>query len=998
MGLVKGFADQFNGLYITGWAIAEPDTDNCRITVIDEAGLVAGAGRASLPRQDLGALGYGRNNFAYRIAVASFAAPTQLRVLADDVELNGSPVIAGPGLYDGAITVAGGVIEGWVTERVTGFSPPLVAIDDAEGRQVAEVQTVAPPAGHDPFYAPARFRLPLPDACFGPAEGRLTARVGDFVFAESFYAARLEGFLDVLLADRCAGWLLSPDAPKRRLEIEVWRDELLVGRGVSGNFRGDLAAVSAVQDVGFDIVLKPDTGMLTMSAVSVRLAGATAALFGGPFMAGRRPALLAAGKRAGAAAIRGGDAAEAAVAQAALGKFIAERRNGPDYVHLPVSATAAAAHWRLTILIPVYRGVQATRACIESVLAWRQTQTDRLVLINDAGPEPEMAGMLKGFAAHPHVVVLTNQQNLGFIRTVNRGLAFCRTGDVLLLNADTVIFAGGIDELWRAAHSSTEIGTATALSNNATIFSYPHPTLATERLADAGWDELAAVALQESAGRVVEVPTAHGFCMVIRRAVLDRVGAFNEVFGRGYGEENEFCLRAADLGYLHVAACGVLVEHRESVSFGAEKEALKASNLRRLEGMYPEYTATVMAYESQDGLRVARWSLDAHRLRRAVAAGQRFALILVNGFIGGTKKAVTDIAATIGYAGAAPAVLSSRADGVIEFNIEALRLRAVFMASEMDELFDVLTAAAIGYVELHQVLGYDERFIERLIPFMQSRRSVVYLHDYYAMCPRVTLINAVDEYCHLPGPEVCARCVKIGGAHEGSKLQRLSPAAHRALFGRLLQAAGRVVAPSGDTARRYGLAFAGVDVEAVAHPHVDGAFPERLRAGAVHNIVLLGAVGPHKGSRRLLAMAERARFTHPDFRFHVIGYTDIDDQLAALDNVTVSGPYTAATLPALLDAADARVALFLHGWPETFSYTLTEAVRHGLLPVVPDIGAPADRVRAAGFGLVLPFPIDVSAWLKLLAGIDWAGLNSRPDAFNLDAPAHDSRISDHAII
>jgi hypothetical protein len=63
------------------------------------------------------------------------------------------------------------------------------------------------------------------------------------------------------------------------------------------------------------------------------------------------------------------------------------------------------------------------------------------------------------------------------------------------------------------------------------------------------------------------------------------------------------------------------------------------------------------------------------------------------------------------------------------------------------------------------------------------------------------------------------------------------------------------------------------------------------------------------------------------------------------------------------------VALFLHGWPETFSYTLTEAVENGLIPVVPNIGAPAERVRAAGFGVVFPFPINPAEVLDILANV-----------------------------
>src|SRR5262249_32339859 len=134
-------------------------------------------------------------------------------------------------------------------------------------------------------------------------------------------------------------------------------------------------------------------------------------------------------------------------------------------------------------------------------------------------------------------------------------------------------------------------------------------------------------------------------------------------------------------------------------------------------------------------------------------------------------------------------------------------------------------------------------------------------------------------------------------------------------------------------------------------------------------ICLLGAIGSHKGSHTLLALARLAARNHPDFRFHVIGFTTIDDELLAIGNVTVTGRYDPDDLAALVDRSNARIALFLHPGPETFSYTLTEAVSLGLIPVVPDIGAPADRVRQAGFGVVVPFPIDVATVMDVLVNI-----------------------------
>jgi glycosyltransferase involved in cell wall biosynthesis len=146
-------------------------------------------------------------------------------------------------------------------------------------------------------------------------------------------------------------------------------------------------------------------------------------------------------------------------------------------------------------------------------------------------------------------------------------------------------------------------------------------------------------------------------------------------------------------------------------------------------------------------------------------------------------------------------------------------------------------------------------------------------------------------------------------------------------------------------------------------------FPIGVRRGSATDICVLGAIDPHKGSAPLLALARHAWLSHPGFRFHVIGHTDIDEALLAVGNVGISGKYEREDLPRLVEATGARIALFLHGWPETFSYTLTEAVGLGLIPVVPDIGAPAERIREAGFGVVVPFPIDVAVVMSTLRGL-----------------------------
>ena len=973
---IRGHVDSMEGSYVTGWATAHPATTPCAITITDTLGNVLAKGHATTQRHDLASLDFGRADFAFRIPIPLTPENRLLRIWADGVELPGSPIMAGAGQFDASFIFENGALGGWVTERAPVFSSPLITITDHHGQEAGRGHGVPALAPEDPLFNPARLSIPLDDRCFGAGEMSMTIAINGTKVGMFSCNLRLDGNLESVTAENCAGWLASPDAPARTFTIHVYRDGKLAGTAPCAHSREDVSAIYPDYETpGFGATLPPpETAATETTTLSLRFANSQAELFQGPYTVGSRPAAILAAYRAASLAnmnLPGIGAAERAVMHLALSAFIAKSRAETSFT-APRQAESGIPRLpgpRLVIIIPVYRGVQVTRACIDSVLAHRNAQTDHLVLINDASPDHAMADMLAAYTAQPNIFLLTNARNLGFVQTINRGLGFAAGADVLLLNSDTVVFSGAFDELLRVAHAHAEIGTVTAMSSNATIFSYPHATHRKKALADISWPDLAACALAENAGLHVDVPTGHGFCMLIKGEVIRRIGLLDEAFGRGYGEENDFCARAAAAGYRNVAAAGVLVEHKESISFTNEKASLLARNLPRLNELYPEYTPLIMAFEQTDGLRATRWALDRIRLERAAAAGQSFVLVITNALEGGTPKAIADIEQSIGYGAAHKLCLRACDGGMLELSCDSPLLLASFTGDETAALFTLLTAANPGRVLAHQLLGFPPSFISRLHAWSAGRHSVFYAHDFYSFCPRVTMIDAIGRFCDIADTATCARCIEMEGAHEASRLTSLSPAAHRALFGELLGGMRHVVTPSANAASYLSRAFPDVTFEVLPHPENVAGVPDQPRPGTDDEIILLGAIGPHKGSGKLLEIAQRARLTAPHLQFRIIGYTNIDKQLKALGNVTITGKYTPDELPGLLAQSRGRFALFLSSWPETYSYTLSEAVKYGFIPLLPDIGAPAARVRAATLGAVFPFPVDAQAVLNLIAGI-----------------------------
>jgi GT2 family glycosyltransferase len=201
------------------------------------------------------------------------------------------------------------------------------------------------------------------------------------------------------------------------------------------------------------------------------------------------------------------------------------------------------------VFIPVYGGLQETLACLHSVLTAPVRTPHRVVVINDAGPDPELNALLRSLAARDLFVLEQHRSNLGFVKTVNHGLRLCKGHDVVILNSDTVVYNDWLDRLLAHARAHPRLASVTPLSNNATICSYPE-TLADNRVGlELSHAEIDRLAGEVNRGVHVEAPTGVGFCMYMRRAAIDEVGGLDERhFGRGYGEENDWCQRALRKG------------------------------------------------------------------------------------------------------------------------------------------------------------------------------------------------------------------------------------------------------------------------------------------------------------------------------------------------------------------------------------------------------------------------------------------------------------------
>lgn len=641
----------------------------------------------------------------------------------------------------------------------------------------------------------------------------------------------------------------------------------------------------------------------------------------------------------------------------------------------------------VNVIIPVYRGINETGRCLDSVLASGLHDNVFITIINDASPDPGMLTLLDGYLKQHVVTLLHNLVNLGFVATVNRGMVLRPDADVVLLNSDTEVPAGWLDRLQRCAYAAPDVGTVTPFSNNATICSYPKFCADNGMPAGYSVETLDELFMEANAELIVDIPTAVGFCMYIRRDCLNETGVFDEErFGKGYGEENDFCLRATAKGWRHVLCADIFVFHAGSISFANERDERAKNALKLIIERHPKYQATVQRHISKDSAKRLRHRVDLLRLARS---SKQVILLISHRLGGGVVKHEQELSRLfsekINFLRLIPGIngqveISWCADG------ECLRLHFM-LPLDWPKLVDFLKLAGVTRIHFHHLMDMPNQIEE--LPKMLEVPYDFTIHDYFLICPRVTLTDAGNSYCGEPSEDGCDVCLK-----SAPKCQR-DIRTWRLHHGKLLANASRVLVPSHDVALRLRRYFQLTNL--VVSPHEDmrgqeiaGRNIRALHADERLRIVVIGALGATKGADLLESVALDAKRRGLLIEFHLVGYAWRELTAEPKSRLTASGSYRDDELQGRLKAAEPHLVWFPALGPETYSYTLSAALISGLPVVAPDLGAFPERLSNRSWTWVCPWNQSVHEWNNFFTHLRNAhflsgtppNLFSRPSANN----------------
>lgn len=255
----------------------------------------------------------------------------------------------------------------------------------------------------------------------------------------------------------------------------------------------------------------------------------------------------------------------------------------------------------MTVVVPIYGHWESLNLCLNSLIKYAPAEHFDILLINDCGPEADSLEtlVLGAIKNKPNFRYERNPENFGFVKTCNRAVFELdkSDNDILLLNSDTQITEGALLEMQRVLYSAEHHGVVCPRSNDATIASLPFYKAEPSTKNTREQTELAFSELSSKLPRFYISPVSVGFCFLTKRSLINNYGLFDEIYGRGYNEENDYCLRINELGFSSLIANHALVFHVGGASFGHEtKSELDIINGAILNVRYPYYPHGVASF------------------------------------------------------------------------------------------------------------------------------------------------------------------------------------------------------------------------------------------------------------------------------------------------------------------------------------------------------------------------------------------------------------------
>lgn len=618
---------------------------------------------------------------------------------------------------------------------------------------------------------------------------------------------------------------------------------------------------------------------------------------------------------------------------------------------------------KIDIIIPVYNGLEFLPKLFESVFA----NTDlayRLIVVDDASPDKEVwkfLNKIKTENSDKDILLLRNEANLGFVKTVNKAVEKAENHFVLL-NTDVEVPPSWLSRLMLPILKMENIASATPFTNSGTICSFPEFAKDNEIFEGLSVTEIDGYfQMVDARNNFVELPTGVGFCMAFNKNIVDQLGMFDEEsFGKGYGEENDWCQRAIKRGFKNVIAPNLFVYHKHGGSFPSEeKRKLIEENMQKLLKKHPNYSFDVEKFIQNDQLKSIRDFLIL--LITSNFQSDNRAILFVDHELGGGANLYREKYVKKCLEEGKKVLLLSYDTRKVEYHARyyCKQYKIGYKCDFIADVKNLIEFVGLEKIVLSQIVSYENplEFLEFLKEIKASKKckSEVLVHDYYSVCQIFVLLDWKNEYCNVPNSQKCNEClVKKRGENSGY-IKTKNQDAWRRAWKAFLADADEIIFFSNASKTIVKKAYPDLPEEKLKMiPHSVEAFKtvgiKKSSKKHPFTIGVLGGINLVKGSVIIKEMIQLIEKKKLDVRIVIIG--ELIENIKS-KNLNVLGKYNREDIPVL--AAENEIDLFFIPsiWPETFSYTSQEIMNMDYPLAVFDLGAPAERVQKYAKGLII---------------------------------------------
>lgn len=606
----------------------------------------------------------------------------------------------------------------------------------------------------------------------------------------------------------------------------------------------------------------------------------------------------------------------------------------------------------IDVIVPIYNGYEYLEKLFNDLP--RTKMNCRFLLVDDRSTDPRVREIEKKFVQeHKNAILIVNEENYGFVKSVNNGLEHSK-GHVALVNTDTELPEGWLERLMYPILSQKKVGTTTPYTNSATIFSFPN--IGGNNPIYRGLSvEIIDKHFKNVKLRMTDAPTGVGFCMGMNREAINKIGFLDyEAYDRGYGEENDWCQRALKEGFRHVQVENLFVYHKHGGSFLSDDKAkLVERHLKILKERFPSYDAQIEKFMTTDRNRQIR-----ELMQMVIDTNETKSILCFDHNLSGGATSYLEKQKRKWFQ-MGSCVTTVRYDfvkGNYIFLFENGEISLRYICGELAELQYASKWLHFDEIYVNELVTYPKLWntLEFLVELKEKYHAqlIMLMHDYFSVCPTINLVTEDFHYCGMPGGTQCKECYnqKNYSYEYGCPSQTEWTKRWNLFFEKCTE----VRSFSEDTYRRVEESFTG-DIHHTLVPHqVNYMIPihKNHTWSRTITIGLLGVLIDHKGSRLVKEMLQRIQEEKLDIKIVLIGKVT-GESLSEYKNFIETGEYHVAEIPKLVYEHDIDIFLMASIWPETFSYTTEEVIKMGMPVASFDFGAPAERIKRYEKGLIL---------------------------------------------